>query len=207
MSDARGAGVIGWLHGRHVAGNRVQRLADRLAPLIPDNAQVLDVGCGDGSVAQRIMHLRPDVVVRGLDVLIRPAPAIPVEPFDGQHLPCGDASVDTVMFVDVLHHTTDPHVLLAEAARVARRRVILKDHTRDGWLAQATLRFMDWVGNAHHGVALPYNYWSRREWDRAFEAVGLRVREWIPGLALYPMPASLVFDRSLHFIAVLETTK
>ena len=150
------------------------------------------------------MDLRPDISVRGVEVIVRPGSLIPVESFDGAHLPCEDRSVDTVMVVDVLHHTTDPRVLLAEAARVARHSVLLKDHFEDGWLARQSLRVMDWVGNAHTGVALPYNYWSRREWDRAFAALGLRVDRWTTRLALYPMPASLVLDRSLHFVALLR---
>ena len=66
-----------------------------------------------------------------------------------------------------------PTVLLREAARVARQGVVIKDHTRDGILAGPILRFMDFVGNAHHGVALPYNYWPRRCWIGAFEELGL----------------------------------
>ena len=55
------------------------------------------------------------------------------------------------MFVDVLHHTDDPMVLLREAGRVASGFVLIKDHTQNGILAGRRLRFMDWVGNARHG--------------------------------------------------------
>ena len=40
-----------------------------------------------------------------------------------------------------------------------------------GFLAGPTLRFMDWIGNARHGVALPYNYWSAQEWTLALQRV------------------------------------
>jgi hypothetical protein len=62
---------------------------------------------------------------------------------------------------------------------------------------------MDWVGNARHGVRLPYKYLSRAEWDRAFDQSRLAVRRWQSALSLYPAPASWLFDRSLHFIAML----
>ncbi len=31
-----------------------------------------------------------------------------------------------------------------------------------------TLRFMDWIGNAHHGITLLYNYQSKFQWDKAW---------------------------------------
>jgi len=197
-------GFIGRLHTRRVAGRRADTLAQRLAPLLEPGARILDVGCGDGAVAQRILQMRPDVTIRGVDVLLRPATAIPVEVFDGEHLPLEAGEVDTVMFVDVLHHTTDPRVLLGEARRVAARSLVIKDHMREGLFAGTTLRFMDWVGNRHHGVALPYTYWSRPQWERALAELRLDVATWKTRLALYPLPASLLFDRSLHFVAVLR---
>ena len=123
--------------------------------------------------------------------------------FDGITIPYPDASFDAVMFVDVLHHTVDPFILLREGKRVAKT-VLIKDHFRDGMLSGPTLRFMDWVGNVHHGVALPYNYWSRLEWTAAFKASRLEVSEMKTSLGLYPQPASWMFERSLHFVARLE---
>jgi len=199
-----GARLIGDLHDRHVAGRRVRRLADRIATLLPPAADVLDIGCGDGTLACEIVRRRADVTIRGLDVLVRPGSAIPVEPFDGVRVPLDDSSVSAALLVDVLHHAVDPMTLLREACRVAREAVIIKDHLRDPALGVLTLRLMDWVGNARHGVALPYTYWSRREWQRAFRDTGLVVEQCVTALRLYPMPASLMFDRALHFIALLR---
>ncbi len=196
--------VLGRAHGGLVFQRRVRVLADRLAPLLPDGARVLDVGCGDGAIDARIGAARADVTISGIDVLVRPETRVPVEPFDGATIPYGDGSFDVVMFVDVLHHSVDAEILLGEARRVARRAVVLKDHTLDGVLAGPTLRFMDWVGNAPHGVALPYNYWPERRWREAFGRVGLKPVLWAKDLRLYPPPANLLFDRSLHFICRLD---
>jgi hypothetical protein len=70
-------------------------------------------------------------------------------------------------------------------------------------LAYSTLRLMDWIGNAYRGVALPSNYWPERSWRETFAVVGLNVLEWRRSVGLYPFPLSLIFDRSLHFIATL----
>lgn len=188
------------LHGEYVFSRRARVLSARLSELLPPNAHVLDVGCGDGTIARLVMERRPDVTIEGIDVLVRPQTAIPVTEFDGRDIPKDDDSVDAVMFVDVLHHTNAPEHLLAEAARVARSAVVIKDHTREGPFAEELLRFMDWVGNARHGVALPYNYWTLTEWRRALSAVGLDVERWESSLHLYPRPASWVFDASLHFV-------
>ena len=172
-----------------------------MAALVPADAGVLDVGSGDGELAAEVMRLRPDVRVEGIDVLVRPDTRIPVTPFDGAHIPGGAKSVDVVMLVDVLHHADDPVALLAEAGRVCGRAVIVKDHLTDPLFAVPTLRFMDRVGNARHGVRLPYRYLSRHEWMTAIDSAGLRVDEWVPHLGLYPPPASWLFERGLHFAA------
>ncbi len=196
--------LLGRLHGTLVFDRRTRILAARLAEMLPPAARVLDVGCGDGSIDRLVSDLRPDVVITGIDVMVRPTTQTPVRPFDGKTIPYDDNSFDVVMFVDVLHHTDDPEILLREARRVARRSVILKDHTRDGILAGPILRFMDWVGNAPHGIVLPYNYWPELRWHQAFAQIGLRPQVWLAKLGLYPAPASWIFDRSLHFIARLD---
>ena len=63
---------------------------------------------------------------------------------------------------------------------------------------------MDYVGNAHHGVVLPYNYWPEQQWRAAFATLGWRPSVWQAQLQLYPWPANLFFDRTLHFVAKLE---
>lgn len=195
---------VSWLHRMAVLDRRAGILAAHVAPLVPDGAAVLDVGSGDGLIDRLIRERRPDVTIRGIDPLVRPKTHIPVTAFDGGRIPFGDASFDVVMFIDVLHHTADPEILLREGRRVARTAMILKDHTCDGFLADARLRFMDRIGNAGHGVPLPYNYWPERRWHDAFERIGLKPLVWRKRLGLYPAPANWLFDSSLHFIARLE---
>ena len=191
--------AIGALHDKLVFTRRVNVLASHIAALVPPKASVLDVGCGDGTVAHLIANKLPGIKIEGIDVLVRPQTKIPVSPFDGIRIPYPDGSVDVVMFVDVLHHTDDPTVLLREAMRVGKT-VLVKDHFRQGFLAGPTLRFMDWVGNARHGVVLPYNYWSKPQWDGAFASLGMKSETMSSRLGLYPPPASWIFERDLHFI-------
>lgn len=191
------------VHESIVFDRRIRVLARHLANVIPEHVSVLDVGCGDGLLARSISQMRPDLAFQGIEVLLRPETHIEVTEFDGSTVPFSEKSFDVVMMVDVLHHTDDPCVLLREASRVAASAVVLKDHTLTGWMSEPTLRFMDRVGNARHGVALPYNYWRPDQWSDAFEQLGLEIEEWKERLGLYWWPASLLFDRRLHFVAKL----
>ena len=196
--------LIESVHGGYVHKRRISILSDRFSRLIPPNSRVLDVGCGDGRLARLIADKRPDISIHGIDVRLRNDAAIPAEAFDGKSIPYGQGSFDVVMFVDVLHHTSEPMILLREAIRAARQVILIKDHLVEGTFAYSTLRFMDWVGNARHGVALPYNYWTPAQWHRAFDKLGLNINSWEWNLKLYPFPGDLIFGRSLHFIAGLR---
>lgn len=191
-------------HEEYIHGRRLRVLSAHVARLLPRDASVLDVGAGDGQLGQLVARARPDVAMRGIDVLVREHTQIPVTAFDGKVIPFGDGSADAILLIDVLHHAADPLALLREAARVSRGVIIIKDHTLDGFLAGSTLRLMDRIGNARHGVALPFNYWPRRQWLAAIHQLGLSIEEWRSALGLYPSPLSWVFERSLHFIATLR---
>lgn len=198
------AGPLDILHGGFVHGRRVHVLARHLAEFMPRDARVLDIGCGDGRIGMLIHEHRPDVQVTGIDISTRDTTHIPVEVFDGRHVPRGDREVDVVMLVDVLHHADDPHGLLADVARVARRAVVLKDVTPLGPFSEQTLRFMDWVGNARHGVPLPYDFWSQSQWREAFGTCGLGVEAVRRRFGIYPRPFGVLFERRMHFIARLS---
>jgi SAM-dependent methyltransferase len=191
-------------HQALVHQRRVRVLAAALAARLPPSAAVLDIGCGDGTIASLIAQARPDISIAGVDVLVRPDCRIKCSPFDGSTLPFSANSFDVCMLVDVLHHTTNVRVLLREAARVARTNVLLKDHLSENLLEHLTLRFMDWVGNRPHGVVLPYNYQSLAQWSAHFAACGLETATFTTQLPLYPAPLSAVAGRHLHFIALLQ---
>lgn len=191
------------IHSRFVHDRRSRVLSRHLASVLLENASVLDVGCGDGLITRLIAEARPDLRLIGIDVLLRERTHVPIDSYDGSTIPYKSGSFDGVMFVDVLHHTPDPIALIREAMRVANKTIVIKDHTLEGLFADKTLRYMDRIGNSRHGVTLPYNYWSKRRWLEAFEVLGLRIDRWIGELGIYPWPANVIFDRSLHFIVRL----
>lgn len=196
-------GLIAPIHAKYVHGRRVKTLAKHLAALIPQQASVLDVGSGDGKLARLLLDIRPDLQLQGVDIMVRPQTQIPVIAYDGTHLPLEDHSVDVVTIIDVLHHTDDPLITMREALRVAKQAVLIKDHTCSGLFGRPILEFMDWVGNARHGVAIPGNYWTLQQWNDVFVQLGTSTTSWKTDLGLYPWWANWLFGYGLHFITSL----
>ncbi|WP_120500202.1 methyltransferase domain-containing protein [Roseovarius sp. EL26] len=195
---------LGKIHGKLVFNRRVRVLIRRLGALIPSQSELLDVGTGDGQIAKAIGEQQNDTRVRGIDIMLRETTHIPVDVFDGKVIPVENKGVDVVTFVDVLHHTDDPSILIHEASRTCRKAVVIKDHLSENWFDHLTLRLMDWAGNAPHGVVLPYNYASRAQWYSWFKSAGLKIDVFQTDVKLYPFPLNLVFGRKLHFVARLS---
>jgi SAM-dependent methyltransferase len=194
-------------HGNAVFERRARVLAGSLAAKIPSGSSVLDIGCGDGTIASLIMDRNPTITIQGIEFAPRPSCRIPCKPFNGISIPHAPGSFDVCMFVDVLHHTQGVEPLLLEACRVSRRYVLIKDHLAQNRLDFKILQFMDWVGNCPHGVILPYNYQTRDQWDRHFSNAGIRRIAGEDRVKLYPFPFSVLFGRKLHFVELLEKTE
>ncbi|GEO80569.1 class I SAM-dependent methyltransferase [Pararhodospirillum oryzae] len=158
-----------------VSQARARGLPGRLRGYMPAGGSVLDVGAGNGVIASRLLHEGGLARMEGVDVLPQPDPLIPVRVFDGRNLPFDDDSFDLVTLIDVLHHTREPERLLAEAARVSRGPVLVKDHdwkTRlDWWI----LAVADYLGNKPYGVSLPYAFLRMDQWAALFESLALTV--------------------------------
>jgi len=195
---------VGRSHQSLVHGRRVRVLAELLAANVPRNTSVLDIGCGDGTIASAMQSAVPSIQIQGIEIASRPVCRIPCRSFDGVHIPFPDGAFDVCMFVDVLHHTNNIYDVLAEASRVSRRFLLIKDHVSESPLDFYTLKFMDWIGNRPHGVVLPNNYQSRSQWDTYFAGAQLGLRAWQDQVPLYPFPYSGIFGRKLHFVALLE---
>jgi SAM-dependent methyltransferase len=177
-----------------------------LSGRIPAGAEVVDIGCGSGEISSHLKNTNPKLSVRGFEVYVRPNCAIPCEAFDGSSIPIENSSADVSMLVDVLHHTSDAEHLLADARRVSREFVLIKDVISENMFDYIILRFMDWIGNRSYGLKLVCIYKNRREWNEVFSSTQLEVIEWEDDLPLYPKPLDRLFVRKMHFIALLRKT-
>ena len=57
------------VHGKLIFGRRVQALAENIVEMIPDGVStLLDVGCGDGTLARSLMERRPGLEATGVEI-------------------------------------------------------------------------------------------------------------------------------------------
>ena len=159
--------IIGAIRDVAVGNRRARVIAAHIADAIPTRGTVLDAACGDGAVALALVQLRPDLVVVGADGPVRPDARIAVTPHDGIRIPYADGAFDYVLLVDRLLGFGDPAAFLAEAARVSRQGVVLKDQLGDGVLALPSLRLLQLVaGDAPARVDQLCFARQARQWAR-----------------------------------------
>ncbi|HEX6839869.1 MAG TPA: class I SAM-dependent methyltransferase, partial [Polyangia bacterium] len=108
---------------------------------------------------------------------IREAPLENFALYEGTKLPCADRSYDVVLLNFVLHHlpNEDKLKLLAEARRIARRRLfVFEDTPRTpiDWLAA-------WLHGRKYrrqiGSSADFGFYNKRRWEEIFHAEGLAV--------------------------------
>lgn len=140
---------------------------------------VLDVGCGEGVVTERMAGLLPAATVAGLDVA---DPALEAEwrrrvgarlsfrAGSAYALPYPDGAVDLVCALEVLEHLERPAAGLAELARVARRAVIVSTPREPVWRVANVLsgRHLRTLGDTPGHV----NHFSRRDLVRLAATAG-----------------------------------
>jgi ubiquinone/menaquinone biosynthesis C-methylase UbiE len=142
----------------------LRAVTELYAQVAPDS--VLEVGCGEGHLAQHLVTSAPrpkrfvasdldlSVAARGLD------PLIELKEASAYELPFEDRSFDLVVCCEVLEHLHEPERGLGEAARVARRAVILSTPREPLWrvLNVARGRYLRDLGNTPGHV----QHFSRR---------------------------------------------
>jgi len=138
---------------------------------------ILDLGAAEGFVGACAAEAGARVTLA--DVADSNATDLPYVVYDGARLPMPDEHRDVVLLVFVLHHARDPDLLLAEAARVARDRVVIVETVPDESRRRRT-ELLDRMANRLRERSLRDDEpWLRMrssiEWRRRIEDAGLGV--------------------------------
>jgi ubiquinone/menaquinone biosynthesis C-methylase UbiE len=151
--------------------DRTDIVAAHLVPHFAAHSSVLEIGAGKGHIARTLRDLA-NVQVKLVDVVDYNETDLPLEVYDGLHLPFEDHSFDYGLLVFVLHHTPDPLRLLEEALRVSRQGVIVVENHVDGSLRQLITRMIDSIPHLQYGVPICYHTHTIREWEALFSRLG-----------------------------------
>jgi 2-polyprenyl-3-methyl-5-hydroxy-6-metoxy-1,4-benzoquinol methylase len=200
MSSDDFLGPIGNASAKYADGNPVTRaLLQRFLAEVDTSVRqlapstVLDVGCGEGVVTERLAGLLPEVTVVGLDA---DDPRLAVEwrrrggdnlafrVGSGYQLPYDANSFDLVCAMEVLEHVERPDALLGEMARVARRALLVSVPREPLWRISHVMagRNLRSLGNTPGHI----NHWSSKD----FAALASRFGN--PRRVRRPFPWTLV---------------
>src|SRR5262245_55232372 len=189
-----------------LGATQIANLVKYISPLLPvSGAKVLDIGCGNGAFAHKLISSNHGIHITGIEVKSQPNCLIDCHTYDGVVVPFGDNTFDYALLINVLHHADDPAHLLAEASRVARHGIILKDHYANTLFDFCNLVAMEWIGNTFSKIHQPYNFLSEKQWREMFEMLNLRVEKLLTRFRSYNPVVDVFIGRNLHFIALLKS--
>jgi SAM-dependent methyltransferase len=191
-----------------------KELARRILSLGVESARVLDVGCGDLSLAQALSEAAPGIIIHGIDIHSPPKDLSTMDPiwkeyrqFDGEVIPYESDSFDVILFSDVLHHVPGElrEDLLRSAGEVGRF-VLIKDHFEYGWISRQMLRAMDFLGNFGYGISIPNRYFDQTSFAALVSQADLCVKRLEVGIRLYDhLPLlPLVLSADWQFMALCQ---
>lgn len=157
------------------------RIVKEFDRFIEKGDRVLDIGAGGGWIGKRLSDSRGAKVTL-LDVADMNRTNLPLRVYDGKHIPFPDSSFDACLLLFVLHHCEDPMQVLAEAVRVAERRLVIFEDTFRSPFEKFLACANDWISNSPFFLAnpfkmnMPFHYRKVEEWEGIFRTLSLNVK-------------------------------
>lgn len=196
----RGFGVAGGVSGYR---RRTYAMLRSMVAATGRAVSAVEVGAGDGWMSRALVDdgvvasCVPVDVVRRREVVVEPVI------YDGVRLPYASGQFDLALAVDAAHHADDPEAFVAELGRVARRWIVLKDHTSESTADVWTLRVLDEIGNRRFSIRSPGRYQRGFEWIERLGAQGFTLQALVHPLRCHTGLLGALTNR-LQFIAMLE---
>jgi 2-polyprenyl-3-methyl-5-hydroxy-6-metoxy-1,4-benzoquinol methylase len=164
-------------YDKYGSGNPIERrlmagFMDRLDASLPAEAPatILEVGVGEGEVADRVAQRFPDAFVTGIDLPDESlaehwsSRRLAASFADIVALPYPDDTFDLVLAIEVLEHVPNPMAALRELARVARGDLVLSVPREPLWRVANMARGKYWrdLGNTPGHI----QHWGRGGFTR-----------------------------------------
>lgn len=199
---------------RKLLDERASDISKQISPYLRGNT-LLDVGAGDGMVAWNVHQRFQSCTLVDVMNYLDPRVQLPVTVYaDGHRLSFADPC-DSVLLINVLHHSDFPLTVLEDAWDHTNDRLIIIESVygdpvragladlpfclspRDQFLYTS---FFDWFYNRvlHADVPVPCNFLSPPEWQTIFNGRGMRLANGLDlGIDVDIVPIH-------HFLFVLE---
>ena len=176
---------------RRIGWTRARFLVRKIAPHLVGKT-LLDLGAGTGHTAV-LLQTKHKMNVSMLDVaphkgafgqrfVGQPIAAhlaakhnIARVRYDGKRVPFKDNSFDVVLVAFVLHHCDSPELVVREAARVAKYRVVVLEDVNGERRSSRFERFLDALFNLE--LFHPHQERTRSQWLELFKSCDLEMRE------------------------------
>ena len=146
---------------------------NRLLPYLNKPESILDIGTGNGGLAFLLQEAGFKITASDkIDKTYFNEIAPTIAP--GERLPFPDNSFDCVMMITMLHHTDDPELVLKEAVRVAKTRIIIMEDIYRTLLQQYLTYALDSIVNWEF-AGHPHSNKSKDQWKALYEKYGLKI--------------------------------
>ena len=153
-------------------GRAAITMSKELAPFIAPGSRVLDDGCGTGIIGSILAkNLKTSVV--GTDVRDARQADIPFVLSNGTRLSFPRKAFDVVLISYVLHHATRADILLKEAKRVCRGKIIVYEDTPQNMFHRASCFLHGFSYGSIFGIEKKCKFRTRQEWLSLFQKIKL----------------------------------
>jgi ubiquinone/menaquinone biosynthesis C-methylase UbiE len=153
---------------------RARKICRLLGKFVGDGDSVLDLGMGNGLVAEQLRQGN-DINVLGLDIEDHNITDIPLVINGPKHLPFKSNQFDVVLIISVLHHANNSVRLLTEAKRICKRNIIILEDVYSSEAERIFIMFTDVISNWVSSMNMPFNFHREGEWLSIFRKIDLEL--------------------------------
>lgn len=146
---------------------------DRILRHLNSKSKHLDIGSGHGGLC--LAFRNEGIDIQPLDIKnLSYFPEIEPVIYDGQHIPFPDKAFDCTLMITMLHHTPNPDLILDEAIRVSKKRLIVMEDVYQNWFQKQLTFFTDSLVNMEFD-GHPHTNRRDKEWQKTFSQKGLKL--------------------------------